>query len=40
MEHIIGYAWHELTPVDKNLTSRPERIAADEMYGGLGFERS
>lgn len=39
VEHIIDFARRELTPVDLHLTSRPERVAANEMYGKLGFER-
>ena len=39
MEHIIGFAQRELAPVDLNLTSRPERVAANEMYRKLGLER-
>ena len=39
MEHIIEFARRELAPVDLNLTSRPERVAANEMYRKLGFER-
>lgn len=39
MEHIIGYAQRELAPMDLNLTSRPERVAANELYRKMGFER-
>ena len=39
MEHIIGFARLELAPVDPNLTSRPERVAANEIYRRSGFER-
>lgn len=39
MEHIIEYARRELAPMDLNLTSRPERVAANEMYRKLGFMR-
>lgn len=39
MEHIIGFARLELAPVDLNLTFRPERVAANELYLKMGFER-
>lgn len=39
IEHIIGSAQSELAPVDLNLTSKPERVAANELYRKLGFER-
>lgn len=39
MEYIIGFAQRELAPMDLNLTSRPERVAASEMYRRLGFKR-
>ena len=39
MEHIIGYALRELAPIDLHLTSRPERVAANEMYKRMGFEK-
>ena len=39
MEHIIGSAQSELAPVDLNLTSKPERVAANELYRKMGFER-
>lgn len=39
MEHIIGLAQRELAPIDLNLTSRPERVAANEMYRKMGFDR-
>ena len=39
MEHIIGFAQRELAPVDLNLTSRPERVAANELYRKMGLER-
>ena len=38
VEHIIDFARRELVPVDLLLTSRPERVAANEMYRG-GFEK-
>lgn len=39
MEEIIGIARRDLAPLDLHLTSRPERVAANEMYRKLGFER-
>ena len=39
VEHVIGFAQRELAPIDLHLTSRPERVAANEMYRRLGFER-
>ena len=39
MNHIIGYALRELSPIDLHLTSRPERVAANEMYKRMGFEK-
>lgn len=39
VEHIIDFARRELAPVDLHLTSRPERVAANEMYRRLGFVR-
>ena len=39
MDHIIGYALRELAPIDLHLTSRPERVAANEMYRKLGFRK-
>lgn len=39
MEEIIGFARRDLAPLDLHLTSRPERVAANEMYKKLGFER-
>ena len=39
MEHIIDFARRELAPIDIHLTSRPHRIAANELYQSLGFER-
>lgn len=35
----LGFARLELAPVDPNLTSRPERVAANEIYRRSGFER-
>lgn len=39
IEEIIGFARRDLAPLDLHLTSRPERVAANEMYRKLGFER-
>ena len=39
MEHIIDFARRELAPVDLHLTSRPERVVANEMYKELGGEK-
>jgi len=39
MEHIIAFAHRELAPVDLHLTSRPERVVANEMYKELGGEK-
>ena len=39
MEHVIAFARTELRNVDLHLTSRPERVAANELYKKLGFEK-
>ena len=39
MEEILGVAQRELAPADLNLTSRLERVAANEYFRKLGFER-
>lgn len=39
MEHIIDFARRELTSVDLHLTSRPEQVAANELYLKMGFGR-
>ena len=39
MEHVIDYARRELGDVDINLTSRPHRVQANELYQRLGFEK-
>lgn len=39
MEHLIDYARRELKEVNLYLTSRPNRVVANEMYKALGFER-
>lgn len=38
MEHLLEYACRELTDVDLHLTSRPHRVAANELYRSLGFK--
>lgn len=37
MEHIIGYA-RGLAPIELHLTSRPSRVAANQLYVSLGFQ--
>ena len=39
MEHLFDYARTELKEVDIYLTSRPQRVAANELYQSLGFRR-
>ena len=39
LEHILGYARENLTPIDVHLTSRPARVAANSLYRTLGFEQ-
>ena len=39
MEHVINYAKTELKNVDIHLTSRPHRVAANELYKKLGFQQ-
>ena len=39
MEHVIVYARQELGGVELHLTSRPHRVAANELYQKLGFRR-
>ena len=39
MEHVIEYAKTELKNVDIHLTSRPHRVAANELYKQLGFHQ-
>lgn len=39
LEHVIDFARQELGNVDLHLTSRPERVAANELYRSLGFEK-
>ena len=37
MEHMLEFARQELAPVELNLTSRPARVAANQLYRSLGF---
>ena len=37
VEHIMDFARRELAPEDLNLTSRPERVVANELYRKLGL---
>ncbi len=39
MERLIAFAGRELAPIDLQLTSRPARVAANELYRSLGFEK-
>lgn len=39
LEAVIGYARVELRNIDLHLTSRPQRVAANQLYQSLGFER-
>ena len=39
MEHVIEYAKTELKDVEIHLTSRPHRVAANELYRRLGFQQ-
>lgn len=39
MEHLIDYARKDLKNVELHLTSRPHRIAANELYKSLGFRQ-
>ena len=38
MQHIIEYA-KTLAPINLQLTSRPERVAANKLYHSLGFQK-
>ena len=38
MEHVIEYA-RTLAPINLQLTSRPERVAANKLYQSLGFQK-
>lgn len=37
MEHMLDFARRELAPIELNLTSRPARFAANQLYRSLGF---
>ena len=37
MEHLIEYARKEFKEIDLSLTSRPQRVAANQLYKSLGF---
>lgn len=37
MEHVIDYARTEIGTVDMYLTSRPQRVVANNLYKALGF---
>lgn len=39
MEHVIEFAKTELHDVDIQLTSRPHRVAANQLYQQLGFQK-
>jgi ribosomal protein S18 acetylase RimI-like enzyme len=39
IEYVIEYAKKELKPVELFLTSRPKRVAANELYQSLGFRQ-
>ena len=39
VRHVIEYARRELGNVDIHLTSRPHRLAANNLYQKLGFEK-
>lgn len=38
MQHLVDYARKELAPIVLNLTSKPEREAANRLYQALGFQ--
>ena len=38
MEHIIGYA-QGLAPIELHLSSRPSRVAANQLYQAMGFRQ-
>ena len=38
MKHVIEYA-KTLVPINLQLTSRPERVAANKLYQSLGFQK-
>ena len=37
MQHLVDFARAELSPIVLNLTSKPEREAANRLYRALGF---
>lgn len=39
MEHVIDYARQELRNVTIHLTSNPNRVAANELYKSIGFQK-
>ena len=39
MQHVIEFAKTELHDVDIQLTSRPHRVAANQLYQQLGFQK-
>ena len=39
MDFIIGFARRELGDVDLHLTSRPQRVAANNLYRSVGFQQ-
>lgn len=39
MDFIIGFARRELDDVDLHLTSRPQRVAANNLYRSVGFQQ-
>lgn len=38
MQHLVDFARAELSPIVLNLTSKPEREAANRLYRALGFQ--
>lgn len=39
MDFIIDFARRELGDVDLHLTSRPQRVAANNLYRSVGFQQ-
>jgi len=39
IKHIVDYARHEYPGISIHLTSNPKRVAANELYKRLGFEK-
>ena len=39
VQHVIDYAKDELHSVDVHLTSNPQRVAANNLYQKMGFEK-